>query len=102
MTTQRGFMFKYLPWIFLSWIAPMGCQSATDPAQEMIARVDQMPPDKRPPDWERTKSLMQRPAPKVGDPAPDFTLKTTKGGESITLSRFHPDRPRVLIFASFT
>lgn len=78
-----------------------GCQSG-DPAPKMIAMIDGMPPEKRPPDWEHTKELMRRRAPGVGEPAPDFTLKSPDGKTSASLSSFHADRPRVLIFGSFT
>ena len=45
---------------------------------------------------------MVREAPKVGEPAPDFTLKRMKSEEMVTLSNFRPDQPKVLIFASYT
>ncbi len=40
--------------------------------------------------------------PRVGDPAPYFTLKTHNGKEEITLSKFRRKKPVVLIFGSFT
>jgi len=79
-----------------------GCSSGGDPAPGFIADVDRAPPEKRPPNWERTKALMARPVPKVGAPAPDFTLKTVDGSTVITRSNFHTDRPLVLVFGSFT
>lgn len=39
---------------------------------------------------------------KVGDKAPDFTLKTPDGKGAVTLSEFRGRRPVVLIFASYT
>lgn len=87
--------------IVLAVLPLVGCQSG-DPVPRMIAMVDGMPPEKRPPDWEHTKELMRRPAPQVGAPAPDFTLKSLDGKTSASLSSFHADRPRVLIFGSFT
>jgi hypothetical protein len=78
-----------------------GCSSG-DPAPKFIAEMDRAPAEKRPPNWEHTKALMARPVPKVGDPAPDFTLKTVDGAATITRSKFHPDRPLVLVFGSFT
>ncbi|MCH7591444.1 MAG: hypothetical protein IH989_01510 [Planctomycetes bacterium] len=68
----------------------------------MIARVDAMPAEERPAEWDRTKALMLREAPKVGEPAPDFTLKRMKSEEVVTLSEYRPDQPKVLIFASYT
>lgn len=79
-----------------------GCSSGGDPAPGFIADVDRAPPEKRPPNWERTKSLMARAVPAVGSAAPDFTLKTVDGSTTITRSKFHPDRPLVLVFGSFT
>jgi len=79
----------------------MGCRRG-DPADQMIKMVDAMPPEDRPYDWARTKALMARRPPAVGEPAPDFTLKTLDGSGTVTLSEFHPDRPRVLIFGSYT
>ena len=79
-----------------------GCSSGGDPATGFIAEIDRAPADKRPPNWEHTKSLMARPVPKVGDHAPDFTLKTVDGAMTITRSKFHPDKPLVLVFGSFT
>ena len=37
----------------------------------------------------------------VGDPAPDFTLKS-QHGEEVTLSSFRGQRPVVLVFGSYT
>ncbi|GEM_PF-1579653 len=78
-----------------------GCMSG-DPAPRMIAMVDSMPTEKRPPDWERTKALMSRQAPPVGSIAPDFTLIGLDASEPVRLSTYHAGRPKVLIFASFT
>jgi hypothetical protein len=41
-------------------------------------------------------------APKKGDLAPDFTLSTIDGSQSISLSDFRFEKPVVLIFGSFT
>ena len=83
-------------------ISMFGCSSGGDPAPGFIAGVDRAPAEKRPPNWERTKALMARPAPAVGAVAPDFTLKTVDGSTSITRSKVHLDRPLVLVFGSFT
>ena len=42
------------------------------------------------------------PGPKVGDSAPDFTLKTNDGKSEITLSKLVGTKPIVLVFGSFT
>ena len=68
----------------------------------MIAQVDAMPAEERPAEWDRTKALMLREAPKGGEPAPDFTLKRMKSDEVVTLSEYRPDQPKVLLFASYT
>ena len=39
---------------------------------------------------------------KVGDKAPDFTLKSVDGKQKVTLSDFRGQKPVVLIFASYT
>ena len=39
--------------------------------------------------------------PELGDPAPDFRLKTTDGKE-LTLAALHAKKPLVLVFGSFT
>jgi hypothetical protein len=43
-----------------------------------------------------------RPGPKVGEMAPDFTLKTPDGKQTISLAEFRRRKPVVLIFGSFT
>lgn len=43
-----------------------------------------------------------RNCPRVGEMAPDFTLKTADGKRSVTLSSFRGKRPVVLVFGSFT
>ncbi len=45
---------------------------------------------------------MQRPAQKVGDAAPDFTLSAPAGGTQITRSDYARGRPMVLVFGSYT
>jgi hypothetical protein len=40
--------------------------------------------------------------PRVGQPAPDFTLPTHEGKKTITLSSYRGHKPVVLIFGSFT
>ena len=76
-----------------------GCGS---PAQRFIERMDSLPPEERVPNWETTRALMQRPSPTVGSLAPDFTLHTPDGSQTITRSAFQASRPLVLIFGSFT
>jgi len=39
---------------------------------------------------------------KVGDEAPDFTLKTLDGKETVTLSSFEGKKPVALVFGSYT
>ena len=41
-------------------------------------------------------------APRVGDPAPDFTLSDILGENPIRLSDFQEEKPVALIFGSFT
>ena len=78
-----------------------GCRPA-DPAGDFIRQMDRMPPERQFPNWPRTRQLMLRRAPAVGEDAPDFTLTTPDGGETITRSLYQPGRPQVLIFGSWT
>jgi hypothetical protein len=78
------------------------CVSPQDQTSMFIQQMDAAPPGQRPPDWEITKKLMGRVAPRVGDPAPDFTLETTDQTISLTRSTFQSGKPLVLIFGSFT
>jgi hypothetical protein len=48
--------------------------------------------------WNRARAGSLR----VGDPAPDFTLRTADGTASVRLSSFRGDRPVVLVFGSYT
>ena len=59
---------------------------------------------KKPQQAEQRKGRSQRPPDKlkVGDVAPDFTLKSLDGPEQVTLSDFRGKRPVVLIFGSYT
>ncbi|NUQ45435.1 MAG: hypothetical protein HUU22_05330 [Phycisphaerae bacterium] len=82
--------------------ASCGPKKSPDPMQEFIARTDRQPPEGQPANWPEVKRLMARRAPTVGETAPDFTLTTRDGRTTITRSKFHPDRPLVLIFGSFT
>ena len=77
------------------------CRSK-DRTQEWIKWMESKPPEKRVKGFEQVKARMLRVPPQVGDEAPDFTLKTSDEKQSITLSKYFPDRPRVLIFASYT
>ena len=83
----------------LTWLT--GCVTP-DRTAKMIAHVDAMPTEERPAEWDRTKALMLRTAPKVGMPAPEFTLKRMNSDEIVTLSTYRPDEPKFLVFASYT
>lgn len=76
--------------------------SSTDPAGDFIRRTDRLPPHEQPYNWSGIKRRMLRHPPAVGQPAPDFTLKTSDGEHAITRSGFQADRPLVLIFGSLT
>ncbi len=41
-------------------------------------------------------------APKVGDRAPDFTLRDVRGEEAVRLADFAGRKPVALVFGSFT
>jgi hypothetical protein len=78
-----------------------GCRTS-DPARHFIAETDRKPETSRPVGWEGVKRLMARPAPVVGQPAPDFSLATLDGTQTLTCSAYQQGRPLVLIFGSFT
>ncbi len=85
--------------------ALVGCIMAmqdVDPAKKFIDQMDNAPPEKRVPNWEQAKALMARVAPKAGDEAPDFSLPTLDGKQTVTISQHKGDRPVVLVFGSFT
>lgn len=73
-----------------------------DPAKKFIEQMDKVPAEKRPPNWDQTKALMARRAPKVGDQAPDFSLSALDGKQTVKLSQHKGEKPVVLIFGSFT
>ncbi len=80
-----------------------GCAPNGDEyAKRWIAEMDARPPEERVPNWENTRAMMMRKPPAVGDKAPDFTLETRGGDETIRLSQFQTERPVVLIFGSWT
>jgi len=64
--------------------------------QPVIAKKPQ-PAEKRTGRGERWPDKL-----KVGDMAPDFTLKSLDGPQTVTLSDFRGKRPVVLIFGSYT
>jgi hypothetical protein len=67
-----------------------------------VHQIDSTTPDQRPPDWETTKSLIRRPAPRVGEVAPDFSLETLDHASTLTRSTFQAGKHLVLVFGSFT
>ena len=80
-----------------------GCAVDADKfAQRWIASMDAKPPEERVPNWQTIRTLMMREPPKVGDKAPDFSLKSRTGDETIRLSQFEGKKPVVLIFGSWT
>lgn len=82
-------------------LANIACQRP-DPVAAFISKQDALPPEERVPDWDRTKRLMLRKAPAVGDVAPDFSLVTLDGSSTLKMSELHASRPLVLVFGSFT
>lgn len=79
----------------------IGC-SPDDQMAMFVKQMDSAPASERPPNWDEVKRLMARSAPAVGAFAPDFSLATLEGQQSLTMSRHRADRPLVLIFGSFT
>ena len=52
--------------------------------------------------YTKVQKRLDRKAPKAGDLAPDFTLASVNGTETVTLSQFRGVKPVVLVFGSFT
>jgi hypothetical protein len=69
-----------------------GCRTA-DPAAQFLAKMDRAPEESRPKNWEQTRSLMARRAPKVGEVAPNFSLPTRDGTGTVTLASHQAGRP---------
>ncbi len=89
--------------LVIALVSIVGCAPNGDEyAKRWIAEMDAKPPEERVPNWENTRAMMMRETPAVGDKAPDFTLETCGGGETIRLSQFQHQRAVVLIFGSWT
>ncbi|QDV89557.1 hypothetical protein RAS2_06270 [Phycisphaerae bacterium RAS2] len=86
---------RFLLWLPL--LAACGCGP-----EAYMAKIDRMPPEQRPPDWDQTRQLMARRAPAVGEMAPDFTLPLMDGSKSVRRSEIQGGRPMMLVFGSFT
>ena len=84
----------------LVWVTP-GCRSV-DPAAHFVAETDRAPAEQRPKDWEQTKNLLNRKPPIAGSLAPDFSLPTLDGSQTIQRSLYQKGRPLVLIFGNYT
>lgn len=89
LQTSRSFLFLLL---VISGCGP----------EAYMAKIDRMPPEQRPPDWDQTRQLMARRAPAVGEMAPDFTLPLMDGSKSVRRSEIQGGRPMMLVFGSFT
>ena len=93
-------------------LAAAGCAGTEEPgpeperepdmADQFIERMDSLPPEERVPDWDRTRALMVREAPAVGDRAPDFELPLEDGSGVVRLSTLASEKPVVLVFGSYT
>jgi len=69
-------------------------------ALALLASADAASAQRRP---NRPKGDLRMPDTlRVGDPAPDFKLKTADGSREVTLSSFKGKRPVVLVFGSYT
>ena len=92
-------MKRFVPYLLLF---VSGCMTPKQKMDYYIKIVESKPAHERPPDWENTRRLIQRPAPKVGDNAPDFSLPTLDQEMSLTRSTYQAGKPLVLVFGSFT
>lgn len=96
---MTGNTIRHAALLLSLWV--VGC-APRDQMAMFVKQMDSAPASERPPNWEEVKRLMARPAPAVGAVAPDFSLATLEGTQSLTISRHHSDKPLVLIFGSFT
>lgn len=98
--TQNVFRLAIL--LTIGWVMCACRSNEENPAAAFYAEQESLPPEKRVPEWDRVKALMSRPAPAVGDVAPDFTLPTLDGDSQITRSAHQEDKPLLMIFGSYT
>lgn len=75
------------------WVIAFVAGASSVPATHAQER-----PDRSANEW---KTIDDR-APKEGEVAPDFTLKSIDRKSEVTLSSFRDEKPVVLIFGSFT
>jgi hypothetical protein len=85
--------------IALGALVAVPAKSQTDPGRSSRRRSEPRS-DESQLESDRNRGAPRAPA--VGEAAPDFTLKTPDGKQTITRSKFQADRPLVLIFGSFT
>ena len=78
-----------------------GCTPSHQMAM-FVKKMDSAPASERPPNWAEVKRLMNRPAPAVGTEAPNFSLATLDGTQTLTMSRHRANQQLVLVFGSFT
>lgn len=91
-----------IKWMAIAMLSANGLLQEADPARKFIEQMDEAPAEKRVPNWDQTRSLMARVAPKVGDEAPDFELPTLNGKQTVRLAKHKGEKPVVLVFGSFT
>ncbi len=88
------------------WVSLLAACATTNNDQDIathwMQEMDALPAEEQVPNWDNTRALMMRQAPRPGDPAPDFELQTRHGEGVIRLSEFQAARPVVLIFGSWT
>jgi EF hand domain-containing protein len=89
-----------------SYLSPDDLREMLNPPQKKDKDKDKSKDEPSP--WIFIKGLLSselgsfHEGPKLGDRAPDFTLKTQDGRQEIRLSQFRGQKPVVLIFGSFT
>ena len=87
---------------WVSLLAACATSNNQDFVAQWMQEMDALPAEEQVPNWEHTRALMVRQAPRPGDPAPDFALQTRHSDDVIRLSEFQANRPVVLIFGSWT
>jgi len=68
----------------------------------IVSTAFAQPPHRRPRGPSQFRPHRQADRLKVGDVAPDFTLKSPDGKRTVTLSDYRGEKPVALVFGSYT
>lgn len=86
--------------VFVSVLPSVECRAQNTDKGSDSAKQDRKPRQER--RGGRRGARSNDKAPKIGDLAPDFTLKSLDGSSETQLSKFKGSKPVVLFFGSYT